>query len=143
MVSSPTEPRPLGSGQMILPHTCETPVTARHTPRNLSCCKQSCNPLVCGVRLRKSRMKKLWPMAQVAALILATPLVGCASPNDDAKIAEELNVNSRYIIENVHVSSSALAVNISAPLRSDLNNVVGSKFDDSALKTLADRIRKE
>ena len=88
-------------------------------------------------------MKKLWSLA----IVLAAPLVGCASPaydpNDDAKIAEELNVNSRYIIENVRVSSSALNVNISDPLRTDLDKVVGSKFDDSALKSLADRIRKE
>ncbi len=88
-------------------------------------------------------MKKLWCLA----LVLAAPMVGCAaaddSAKDDAKIAEELNVNSRYIIENVSVSSSALKVNISDPLRTDLDKVVGSKFDDSALKTLADRIRKE
>jgi outer membrane protein assembly factor BamA len=88
-------------------------------------------------------MNKLWCLA----LVLAAPLVGCAGPDDfgkdDAKIAEEMNVNSRYIIENVRVSSSALNVNISDPLRTDLDKVVGSKFDDSALKTLADRIRKE
>jgi outer membrane protein assembly factor BamA len=75
--------------------------------------------------------------------MLAIPLAGCAAPNDDAKIAEEMNVNSRYIIENIHISSAALNVNISEPLRTDLDKVVGSKFDDSALKTLADRIKKE
>ena len=84
-------------------------------------------------------MKRLWWLA----LVLATPLVGCNTPDDDEKIAEELNVNSRYIIENVHVSGNALRVNISDPLRTDLDNVVGSKFDDSKLKTLADRIKKE
>ena len=92
-------------------------------------------------------MRKLWSLA----LILATPLVGCntldgngdRNGNDDEKIASELNVNSRYIIENVHVSGNALRVNISDPLRTDLDSVVGSKYDDSKLKTLADRIRKE
>jgi len=85
-------------------------------------------------------MKKLWTLA----LVLATPLVGCGTPdNDDEKIAEALNVNSRYIIENVHVSGNALRVNISDPLRTDLDSVVGSKYDDSRLKTLADRIKKE
>jgi hypothetical protein len=84
-------------------------------------------------------MKRLWSLA----LILATPLVGCNTLDDDEKIASELNVNSRYIIENVHVSGNALRVNISDPLRTDLDSVVGSKYDDSRLKTLADRIRKE
>jgi hypothetical protein len=92
-------------------------------------------------------MKKLWSLA----LILATPLVGCNTlgdanndtNNDDEKAAQELNVNSRYIIENVHVSGNALRVNISDPLRTELDNVVGSKYDDSKLKTLADRIKKE
>jgi hypothetical protein len=88
-------------------------------------------------------MRRLWSLA----LVLATPLVGCNAPdgnnNDDEKMASELNVNSRYIIENVHVSGNALRVNISDPLRTDLDSVVGSKYDDSRLKTLADRIRKE
>ena len=102
-----------------------------------------CNPLGGDVRLRQSRMRRLWSLA----LVLATPLVGCNAPdgnnNDDEKMASELNVNSRYIIENVHVSGNALRVNISDPLRTDLDSVVGSKYDDSRLKTLADRIRKE
>jgi Omp85 superfamily domain len=85
-------------------------------------------------------MKKLWSLA----LLLATPLVGCNTiDNDDEKMATELNVNSRYIIENVQVSGNALRVNISDPLRTDLDKVVGSKFDDSKLKTLAERIKKE
>jgi hypothetical protein len=88
-------------------------------------------------------MKKLWCLA----LVLAAPMVGCAAADDNGKdeatMAKELNVNSRYIIENVRVSSAALKVNISDPLRTDLDKVVGSKFDDSALKNLADRIRKE
>jgi outer membrane protein assembly factor BamA len=102
-----------------------------------------CNPLDCGVRLRQSRMKRLWSLA----LILAAPLAGCGTldnpADDDEKMASEVNVNSRYIIENVHVSGNALRVNISDPLRTDLDNVVGSKYDDSKLKTLADRIKKE
>jgi hypothetical protein len=84
-------------------------------------------------------MNRLWCLA----LVVAAPLAGCGAPGDDEKMAEELNVNSRYIIETVRVSGNTLAANMSDPLRVDLDKVVGSKFDDSLLKNLADRIKKE
>ncbi|HLW75405.1 MAG TPA: BamA/TamA family outer membrane protein [Bryobacteraceae bacterium] len=87
-------------------------------------------------------MKRLCTLATLSAVIFATPLAGCNVP-DDEKMASEMNVNSRYIVENVVVSSSAMPVNISDPLRSDIDKVVGSKYDDSTLKHLADQIRKE
>jgi hypothetical protein len=84
-------------------------------------------------------MNRFWCLA----LVVAAPLAGCGAPGDDEKMAEELNVNSRYIIETVRVSGNTLAANMSDPLRVDLDKVVGSKFDDSLLKNLADRIKKE
>ncbi len=85
-------------------------------------------------------MRKLWSLA----LVVAIPLVGCgAVPDDGDKMAEELNVNSRYIIENVGYSGGGWRTDISPALRSDLDRVAGAKYDDSALRTLADRIKKE
>lgn len=93
-----------------------------------------------------ARMKRLCSLAAISAVIFASPLAGCSvadGNSDDEKIASELNVNSRYIIENVRVSGNATPMNISDPLRTDLDRVVGSKYDDSTLKRLADQIRKE
>jgi hypothetical protein len=88
-------------------------------------------------------MRKLWSLA----LVVAIPLVGCGAPismsDDGDKMAEELNVNSRYIIENVGYSGGGWRTDISPALRSDLDRVAGAKYDDSTLRTLADRIKKE
>ena len=51
-------------------------------------------------------MNRLWCLA----LVVAAPLAGCGAPGDDEKMAEELNVNSRYIIETVRVSGNTLAI---------------------------------
>jgi outer membrane protein assembly factor BamA len=75
------------------------------------------------------------------ALILA-PLAGCGVPDDDERNLQELNVNSRYTVESVHLLS-VHTVKISDALRRELDRIVGSKFDDSALKRLADRIQSE
>jgi outer membrane protein assembly factor BamA len=83
-------------------------------------------------------MKTLW----VTALVLAAPLAGCSVPDDDEKISQELNVNSRYMVESVHVSGQR-SVTISDPLRTELDQVVGHNLDRSALDQLADRIKKE
>src|ERR1700722_11489683 len=58
----------------------------------------------------------------VTALVLAIPLAGCNAPDDDEKIAQELNVNSRYLVESVHVSGER-NVAISDPLRTELEQV--------------------
>ena len=83
-------------------------------------------------------MKALWILAVVAL----TPLTGCAGTDDEQTAVAELNVNSRYTVESVHVMGLR-RVQISDPLRRELDKIIGSKYDDSALKRLADRIRKE
>ncbi len=91
------------------------------------------------VRLKKSRMKTLW----LPAILLAVPLAGCNAPDDDEKLAQELNVNSRYTVENVRISGEKLKLRISDPLRTDLDHMVGQKLDDSKIKRLAERIQTE
>jgi hypothetical protein len=71
------------------------------------------------------------------ALLLAFPLAGCGLPDDN-----DLNVNSRYTIESVHVSGQH-TVNIGNLLQSELDKVIGSKYDDSTVKRLADHLKKE
>ncbi len=76
------------------------------------------------------------------ALIAAAPLAGCGVADDDGNSLQELNVNSRYTVESVHVSGLR-RVNISRRLRTALDQVVGSKYDDSKVKRLAERIKNE
>lgn len=96
-----------------------------------------------GVRPRKSRMQMSWLSAIVASILLAAPLGGCNVPDDDEKLAQELNVNSRYTVENVHISATKLKLRISDPLRTDLDQMVGQKLDDSRIKHLAERLQTE
>jgi outer membrane protein assembly factor BamA len=89
-------------------------------------------------------MTKQW----LLTLALATPLVSCGVMDDDEKNSQELNVNSRYTVESVHIvvglhAAGSDNVKISTPLRSELDRMVGAKYDDSTLKKLADRISKE
>ncbi|MGD1094684.1 MAG: BamA/TamA family outer membrane protein [Bryobacteraceae bacterium] len=74
-------------------------------------------------------------------LILA-PLAGCGVPDDDQTNSQELNVNSRYTVESVHLLGLR-SVTISDTLRRDLDKLVGHRFDDSALRRLAIRIKSE
>jgi outer membrane protein assembly factor BamA len=74
------------------------------------------------------------------AVALAIPLAGCGVPDDEEQ--KTLNVNSRYTVESVHVMGQ-LSVDISDPLRLDLDKVVGEKFDRTALEKLADRLKHE
>ena len=84
-------------------------------------------------------MKMLW----LSAIILAMPLAGCNVPDDDEKLSQELNVNSRYTVENVHVSGEKLKLRISDPLQTDIDHIVGQKLDDSKIKRLAERLQQE
>src|SRR5438046_525763 len=83
-------------------------------------------------------MKALLPLA----LIVVAPFAGCGTNDDEENTLQALNVNSRYTVESVHVMGLH-RVKISDPLRSELDKVIGSKYDDSVLKKLADRIRRE
>jgi len=76
------------------------------------------------------------------ALLLAGPMAGCGGPGDDEKAAQDLNVNSRYTIESVHVSGLH-NVSLGSILQGELDKVIGSKYDDSTVKRLADRIKRE
>ena len=76
------------------------------------------------------------------ALLLAGPMAGCGTPDDDEKAAQELNVNSRYTIESIHVSGQH-NVNIDNLLQSELDKVIGSKYDDLTVKSLANRLKRE
>lgn len=82
-------------------------------------------------------MKSLWCLA----LVLAVPLAGCKLPDDDEKSSQDLNVNSRYTIESVRFSGGD--VEISRPLRVEVNKIVGTKYDLLAIEDLADRIKSE
>ena len=82
-------------------------------------------------------MKTLWCLA----LVLAAPLAGCRLPDDDEKAAQELNVNSRYTVESVHFTGGN--VNISNFLRVEVDKLVGTRYDLSAIEDLADKIKSE
>jgi hypothetical protein len=82
-------------------------------------------------------MKKLF----LVAVLLGAPLAGC-NVTDDAELSEQaLNVNSRYLIESVHLSGRT--ERLSSPLQSEINRLQGQKYDDSMLRKLADRIKRE
>src|SRR5579883_3008525 len=91
------------------------------------------------VRPKKSRMRTLW----LSAVLVAAPMIGCNVPDDNEKSSQEINVNSRYTVENVNISGEKLKLRISDPLRTDIDHMVGQKLDDSKVKRLAERIQAE
>src|ERR1041384_240991 len=109
--------------------TCET---GAH-PRSANPLKRKEQRLAPGVRPSSSRMKVM-----LAILGLSVSLWGNV-PDDDTPAT---NVNSRYVIERVSISGWKNSL-ISNPLRNELDQEVGQKFDNSRLKSLADRIKKE
>jgi hypothetical protein len=54
----------------------------------------------------------------------------------------ELNVNSRYTVESVHVNSKR-GSRLSNTLRTDLDRIIGEKLDHQILQKLAARIQRE
>ena len=75
------------------------------------------------------------PRLIFAALVLAA--AAFASDSEDAP-----NVNSRYTIESCRVEGYRSS-NISPELRTELESVVGQKFDQSLLDRISARIRRE
>src|SRR5256885_1608445 len=81
-------------------------------------------------------------MNKLLWMFLTVPLACCGAPPDDPLEAEAFNVNSRYTIESVQVSGPK-DPHLSTPLKSQLDEMVGQKLDDSRLQELAKRIKKE
>jgi outer membrane protein assembly factor BamA len=75
------------------------------------------------------------PRAFFVALILSAAAYGW-SPDD------EPNVNSRYTVESVHVAGYRSS-KISTALRSELEAVVGQKFDQTLLDRISVHIRRD
>lgn len=82
----------------------------------------------------------------LAAILCSAPLVGCDTTGDekalDGQSLQDLNVNARYTVESVRVSSEKKS-RLSASLRSEFDKLVGSKVDYPALERLAERVKKE
>ncbi len=76
------------------------------------------------------------------AILAAGMLAGCNVADDDERSSQEMNVNSRYMVESVHITGER-TVSLSDPLRSEINSFVGAPYDHSALEKLAERIKKE
>ena len=77
--------------------------------------------------------------------IFAVVLPALALPLPDEPPNQETgptNVNTRLIVESVQVSGRD-SVKLSNPLRSDLDQVAGQKFDPPLLERLRDRIKQE
>lgn len=77
----------------------------------------------------------------LVAVLLGAPLAGCNAADDSETTEEALNVNSRYRIESVHLLGQR--GQLSHPLRTEIDRLQGEKLDDSILKKLADRIKRE
>ncbi len=77
-------------------------------------------------------------------LLLLVPQASVAGAQDPPIAAgdQDVNVNSRYVVEDVSfqgIDESA----ISKSLRADARKLVGQKFDQDAVNRLAERLRKE
>lgn len=84
---------------------------------------------------RRLRYNLHMPRALILVLILGAAVYGFA-PGD------EPNVNSRYTIESVHVEGFRSS-KISTTLRSELEAVIGQKFDQSLLDRISAHIRRD
>jgi Omp85 superfamily domain len=69
--------------------------------------------------------------------LLATVTCG-QQPDIPTATPVALNANSRYIIEGVHYPTK-----VGAQLREELNRLVGERYDEQAVKQLAQRMRRE
>src|SRR5581483_6047416 len=83
-------------------------------------------------------MRTLLMMGMFIALLPALPLPD--EPPDQG--AEPTNVNARLIVEKVQISGHGSS-KLSDPLKTEIGQVAGQKFDQSLLEKLADRIKQE
>jgi outer membrane protein assembly factor BamA len=77
--------------------------------------------------------------------ILAVAIPAMCFPLPDEPPDEDAgptNVNTRFIVESVHVSGRG-SPKLSDPLRTELDQVAGQNFDQPLLERLADRIKQE
>ena len=83
-------------------------------------------------------MRTLLIMGMLTALLPALPLPD-EPPDQDAG---PTNVNARMIVEKVQVSGPRSS-KLSEPLKDEIGQVAGQKFDQSLLERLADRIKQD
>jgi len=70
------------------------------------------------------------------AALLCAPLLADDDPSDD-------NVNSKYTIEAVAIDPSNLNKRVSASLKSEMDALVGVKFDPAAVDKITKRLGQE
>ena len=78
-----------------------------------------------------------WQVLMLAAVTVAF----AGTPGEDDP-SQPTNVNARYTIEKVSIAGFQNRL-ISSPLRTELDQVVGEKLDQSRLDKLAERMKKE
>jgi hypothetical protein len=79
---------------------------------------------------------------KLQVLMLAAVAVAFAGTPGEDDPSQPTNVNARYTIEKVNIAGFQNRL-ISSPLRTELDQVVGEKLDQSRLDKLADRMKKE
>jgi len=79
-------------------------------------------------------------LAGILAVVLPA---GCFPlPDEPPEEGGPTNVNARFIVEKVSISGRG-SPKLSDPLRTELGQVAGQKFDQTLLDRLADRIKNE
>jgi outer membrane protein assembly factor BamA len=80
-------------------------------------------------------------LAGILAVVLPA---GCFPlPDEPPEEGGPTNVNARFIVEKVSISGPGSRPKLSEPLRTELGQVAGQKFDQTLLDRLADRIKNE
>ena len=93
--------------------------------------------MAAAVHPKELSMRKLLARVMVFVAIVAIVPYACANtPGSDDLQAPDLNVNSRYTIESVHISGWH-GLSISDPLRNELDRFVGAKLNHPELEKLA------
>jgi hypothetical protein len=79
---------------------------------------------------------------KLQVLMLAAVMVAYAGTPGEDDPSQPTNINARYTIEKVSIAGFQNRL-ISSPLRTELDQVVGEKLDQSRLDKLAERMKKE